>query len=299
MTKDFITLLDYTEAEITALLDLADTLRDAGRAGRLAQNLKGKSLALIWDAGGFRNRVSFELGIAQMGGIAVQVPGQLDARESIEDVAEYLANWFDGIVTRTQTYSHVQRLAAASSKPVINARTDFNHPCEILGDLAYIRTKRGALEGLKVIFVGEATNLCHPWFAAAARLPIEVVQVCPEGYAVSEAFLSGARKDAVGTLRVSHDLEAELGDAGVVYTDCWPWRESEEDHARIAAQFLPHQITADRLRSAPSDVLFLPCPPVTRGEEVSADAMAYLGHQVYEAKEYLLHAQNAVLTTLI
>jgi len=303
MTKDFITLLDCTEAEITALLDLADALRDAGRAdrraGQLPQNLKGKSLALIWDAGGFRNRVSFELGIAQMGGIAIQVPGQLDGRESIEDVARYLDNWFDGIVTRTQTMCHMQRLAAASGKPVINARTDFNHPCEILGDLAYIRTKRCTLEGLKVVFAGEATNLCHPWFAAAARLPIEVVQVCPEGYAVSEAFLSGAREDAVGALRVSHDLEAELKDAGVVYTDCWPTRKTPKDHTRIAQQFLPYQITTDRLRSAPSDVLFLPCPPVTRGEEVSADAMTYLGHQVYEAKAYLLHAQNAVLTTLI
>ena len=299
MVKDFITLLDYTEAEITALLDLADALRDMERAGGLPQNLKGKSLALIWDAGGFRNRVSFELGIARMGGIAVQVPGQLDARESIEDVARYLDNWFDGIVTRTQTLCHMQRLAAASGKPVINARTDFNHPCEILGDLAYVRSKRGSLDDLKVIFAGEATNLCHPWLAAAARLPIEVVQVCPEGFAARDDFLSCARENAVGTLRVSHDLEAELRDAGVVYTDCWPRRKSDEDHARIAAQFLPHQITADRLRSAPSDVLFLPCPPVTRGEEVSADAMAYLGDHVYEAKEYLLHAQNAVLTTLI
>ena len=299
MVKDFITLLDYTEAEITALLDLADTLRDAGHAGRLPQNLKGKSLALIWDAGGFRNRVTFELGIAQMGGIAVQIPGQLDGRESIEDVARYLDNWFDGIVTRTQTMCHVQRLAAASSKPVINARTDFNHPCEILGDLAYIRTKRGTLEGLKVVFVGEATNLCHPWFAGAARLPIEVVQVCPEGYEVRADFLSEARDGAVGTLRIGHDLISELKDADVVYTDCWPQRTSPEERRHIAAQFLPYQITASRLRTAPAGVMFLPCPPVTRGEEVSADAMAYLGDHVYEAKEYLLHAQNAVLTTLI
>jgi len=299
LVKDFITLLDYTEAAITALLDLADTLRDAVGAGQLPQNLKGKSLALIWDAGGFRNRVSFELGIAQMGGIAVQIPMQLDVRESIEDVARYLDNWFDGIVARTQTLCHMQRLAAASRLPVINARTDFNHPCEILGDLAYIRAKRGTLDSLKVVFVGEATNLCHPWFAAAARLPIEVVQVCPEGYAVSEAFLSSAREDAVGTLRVSHDLEVELEGAGVIYTDCWPARRTPEDHARIAQQFLPHQITAAQLRAAPDNVLFLPCPPVTRGEEVSADAMTYLGHQVYEAKAHLLHAQNAVLTTLI
>lgn len=299
MPKDLITLLDYTEAEITDLLDLAETLADAWHAKRLPHHLAGKSIALIWDAEGIRNRVSFELGIARMGGTAVQIPGRLDARESIEDVARYLDNWFDGIVARTQTYAHMQRLAAASANPVINARTDVNHPCEILGDLAYVRAKRGGLEGLKVVFVGEATNLCHPWFAAAARLPIETVQVCPKGYAVEEDFLDSARRNAVGKLRVSHDLAEELRHADVVYTDCWPARRTPEEHQHVARQFLPYQITAERLRSAQEGVLFLPCPPVTRGEEVSEDAMAQFGEGVYEAKAFLLHAQNAVLVSLI
>ncbi len=298
MPKDFVSFLDYTPAEITALLDLAAELRVAWQARTMPQPLAGKSYALIWDAEGFRNRVSFELGIAALGGTGVQIPGRLDARESIEDVAKYLGNWFDGIVARTRTHSHMERLAAASPVPVINARTDFNHPCEILGDLAYIRDRRGRLNGIKVVFVGEATNLCHPWFEAAARLPLEVVQVCPMGYEVSQWFLSRARRNAAGKLRVSHDLEAELRTADVIYTDCWPARPDDETRARVERRFLPYQITAAHLQSAPSDVLFLPCPPVTRGEEVSEDAMALLGHQVFEAKAYLLHAQNAILVTL-
>lgn len=298
MPKDFLTFLDFTQAALIALLDLAGTLRDAWQAKRLPQNLAGKSIALIWDAEGFRNRVSFELGIAAMGGVAVQVPGKLDKRESIEDVARYLDNWFDGIVSRARGHNHMQRLAAASQHPVINARTDFNHPCEILGDLAYIRTQRGHLDGLKVAFVGEATNLCHPWFEAAARLPIHVVQVCPSGYEVSADFIEQVQQDAVGTVVVTQDLDTGLKDADVVYTDCWPHRNSQEDHERIARQFLPYQITAEKLWLTSPDVFFLPCPPVTRGEEVSDDAMGYLGHQVYEAKNYLLHAQNAVLTAL-
>jgi ornithine carbamoyltransferase len=297
--KDFVTFLDYTEAEITALLDLADTMAEAWRRREMPRVLEAKSLALIWDAEGFRNRVAFELGIARMGGVGVQVPGRLDERESIEDVAAYLSNWFDAIVTRTRTHAHMLRLAAAATIPVINARTDFNHPCEILGDLAYIRQKRGHLDGLKVAFVGEATNLCHPWFEAAARLPIEVVQVCPEGYEVDPAFLSAARVGAVGRLAVTHNLAAGLRGAGVVYTDCWPYRPNPEAAALVAKRFLPYQITAQRLRAASSNVLFLPCPPVTRGEEVSEDAMTYLGHHVYEAKAYLLHAQNALLATLV
>jgi ornithine carbamoyltransferase len=299
MAKDFITFLDYSEAEINSLLNHADTLREAWSARQLPQNLKGKSIALIWDAEGFRNRVSFELGIASMGGVAIQIPGKLDVRESIEDVAAYLSSWFDGIVTRTSTHSHMQRLASAARIPVVNARTDFNHPCEILGDLAYIRAKRGSIENLKVAFVGEATNLCHPWFEAAARLPIQVIQICPEGYSVGAHFLSTLKQDAIGKLDVSHDLETGLKNANVIYTDCWPNRKSQEEHEQIKHRFLPYQITAENLRLAAPDVLFLPCPPVTRGEEVSEEAMEYLGQHVYEAKEYLLHAQNAVLTTLL
>ena len=118
-----------------------------------------------------------------MGGKAVQVPGKLDSKEPIEDVVRYLQNWFHAIVARTETHSHMIRLAKAASVPVINAKTDHNHPCEILADLTYIRAQRGSLDNLKVVFVGEPTNLCHPWFEAAARLPIEVTQVCPKGYA--------------------------------------------------------------------------------------------------------------------
>jgi ornithine carbamoyltransferase len=298
MVKDFITFLDYTELEITSLLNLAEDLRNAWRNGPLPQHLKGKSIALIWDAEGFRNRVSFELGITAMGGNAIQFPGALDVRESIEDVVAYLDNWFVGIVARTQTHNHMLRLAKASHFPVVNARTDFSHPCEILGDLAYVRAKRGSLDGLKVAFVGEATNLCHPWFEAAARLPIQVVQICPEGYSVSPQFLSRVKQQAVGSMEVIGDLDEGLHNADVVYTDCWPGRSSPEEHECIAQHFLPYQITAEKLKKAAPGVLFLPCPPVTRGEEVSEDAMAYLGHQVYEAKEYLLHAQNALLTTL-
>jgi ornithine carbamoyltransferase len=297
--KDFITFLDYTQAELIALLDLADSLQKAWDAKQLPQNLKGKSIALIWDAEGFRNRVSFELGIAAMGGIGVQIPGRLDERESIEDVAAYLDNWFDGIVTRTRNHEHMLRLASASRKPVINARSPFNHPCEILGDLTYIRTKRSKLDGLKVVFVGEATNLCHAWLEAAARLPINFVHVCPEGYEAAHEFLSALQENAVGALTVTHDLQVAFSGAEVVYTDCWPKRSNPADIERIASQFLPYQITADNLRLASPDVLFLPCPPVTRGEEVSNDAMLYLGRHVYEAKAFLLHAQNAVLTTLL
>jgi ornithine carbamoyltransferase len=299
MAKDFIALTDFTGRELASLMDMADELRVAWKKGEMPHGLRGKNVALVWDAGGFRNRVAFELGIASLGGRAVQVPGKLDVREPIEDVARYLQNWFHAIVARTETHAHMLRLAAAADVPVINARTDFNHPCEILGDLTYVRAVRGSLEGLKVAFVGEPTNLCHPWFEAAARLPITVIQVCPEGFETDPLYLEGLRAGAAGRMQVSHDMEESLRGADVVYTDCWPRRGTAEEGERIRRLFLPYQVTEELLGIAGPRCFFLPCPPVTRGEEVSAGAMERRSRHVYAAKEYLLHAQNAVLSTLL
>jgi len=299
MSKDFLTFLDYTSQELDALLELTEHLSDAFRTGQLPRYLDGKAVALIWDAEGFRNRVAFELGITAMGGVGVQIPDRLDERESIEDVAAYLNNWFDGIVARTRSHEHMQRLADAARIPVINARTDYNHPCEILGDLAYIRAQRGKVAGLKVAFVGEATNLCHPWFESAARLPIEVVQICPPGYSIDTRLLAELRRDAVGELAVTHDLKQGLKDAHVIYTDCWPTYADAQTYQQLKQLFIPYQITTDCLALADPDVLFLPCPPVHRGEEVSAEVMNAANCRVYEAKDYLLPAQNALLVTLL
>lgn len=295
----FITFLDYTQDEIGELLDLADRMHEAHHTRSMPRSLGGQSIGLIWDGEGFRNRVSFEMGIGAMGGVSVQVPGALDERESIEDVTRYLDNWLDAIVARTRTHEHMLRLAAAASIPVINARTDYNHPCEILGDLAWIRARRGSLDGLKVAYFGEASNIGHSWLEAAARLPIRVVQVCPEGYGVDLTALARMRHDAVGELSVTHDWAEALSGADVVTTDCWPRDPDPDGRARIEARFGPYQVTAERLAMAAPGVMFIPCPPVHRGEEVSADAMTSPACRVYECKEYLLHAQNAVLSWLL
>jgi len=261
--------------------------------------LDGRRIALVWDAEGFRNRVAFELGIAELGGVSVRVPGPLDDRESIEDVARYLDNWFDAVVARTSAHEHMLRLAEAARIPVINARTSFNHPCEILGDLAYVRETRGDLAGLRVAFVGEATNLGHSWFEAAARFPIHVTQVCPEGYEVKADFLRRIAQQAQGKVAVSRDLPAAVSGTDVIYTDCWPAAEAEQARSNIRELFLPYQVTAELLKTSSPNAVFLPCPPVHRGEEVSDNAMNWPGCRVYEAKDYLLHAQSALLAAVL
>jgi ornithine carbamoyltransferase len=188
-------------------------------------------------------------------------------------------------------------VASQIDHPIINARTNYNHPCEVIGDLQYIRQKRGSLDGLKLAFVGEASNLCMSWFEAATRLPISVTQIAPRGYAVDTTLLNQMKQGAQGELAVSHDLLSHIGpDTDVIYTDCWPKAEGAKD---IADSFLAYQIDTAVLGKMNADGFFLPCPPVTRGREVSVDAMNSPLCQNYAAKEFLLHSQNAIMEFLM
>ena len=230
--------------------------------------------------------------IAMLGATGVEIPGAVGQGEDIADVAGYLGNWFDAIVVRTPNFESLVSLAAATPAMVVNARTTLNHPCEILGDLAFIHASGHDMAGTtNVVFVGEATNLAHSWFEAAAVLPLAVTQVCPPGFEVDMGRWRELVPAPIGTMEVSHDLGGLLGNAHVVYTDCWPsGLDAENQH-----KFRDLQITAELLDQLPRGAAFLPCPPVTRGEEVSADAMSHPTCVVTEAKRWLLHAQNALL----
>lgn len=297
--RHFLTVCDLSPGELATLFDRAQAFSGAFHAGKLPQILQGKRVALSFEDNGFRNRVAFELGVKQLGGEAIHIPGRLGERESVEDIARYLSNWFDAIVVRAPDYQVLEHMAGAARVPVINARTRHNHPCEILGDLAFVREIRGSLAGSTVVFVGEATNLCHSWFEAAVRLPIHVIQVCPPGYEVNADYVRSLMQHALGTATTTQELEGSLRSADVVYTDCWPSRRDEESGERISREFGSYRITAAALERTPRSCLFLPCPPVTRGEEVSEDAMTCSRLKVYSAKDYLLHAQNALLSMLV
>jgi ornithine carbamoyltransferase len=299
MTRHFLQVCDLAQEALLELFERAQSLETAFHAKEVPCLLKGKRIALSFEDGGFRNRVAFELGIRLMGGEAIFVPGRPGQKEPAGDIARYLSNWFDAIVIRTPDFGVVEEIAEVASVPVINARTRYNHPCEVLGDLAFVRKIRGDLNGLKVVFVGEPTQLCHSWFEAGASLPMEVVQVCPQGYEVETGTYSHLSRQAVGHLRISNDLNQELKDADVVYTDCWPGRTTPQEAAEVGKVFAPYRITAALLKLTPDSCVFLPCPPVTRGEEVAEDALASPKCRVYEAKTYLLHAQNALLATFI
>ena len=264
----------------------------------MPQALSGKRVALWFYGQGFRNRLAFELGAKEMGAAVAYVPGELGVHEALEDIVGYLQNWFSMLVLRSKRHEDLLAVAAQSAIPVINARTDRSHPCEILGDLLYLRERRGTLEELNVVFVGEPSNLCLSWLEAAAVLPIRVVQVCPVGYEVDSDDLTSLRAGAAGEIDVTHDLERALIDVDLIYTDCWPSGSSAEERSRIKEAFLPYQIQVQHLERLGSRGVFLPCPPVTRGEEVSAEAMRSPRCQNHAAKDNLLHVQNAILETV-
>lgn len=296
--KDFMRVCDRTRAELELLLKRSAHYKALFDARTVSDELASRRVAYIWDAEGFRNRVAFELGVAALGGVGVEVPGRLGERENVEDLSRYLDNWFDVIVARTASFELLTELADGAAAPVVNARTRHNHPCEIVGDLAYALNAGKDLSSLKVVFVGEATNLFHSWCEAAAILPIDLTQVCPPGFEVDPKWVGELVADFAGDVRTAHDL-ADVTTADIIYTDCWPSRSNRAERDDIRATFAPLQVNVDVLRACPEDTLFLPCPPVTRGEEVSDEAMRSEKCRVTEAKDWLLGAQNAILADIV
>jgi len=294
---NFIEIADLGTDELMYVLDRADALQRLWQANQMPKSLSNQRIALWFFGNGFRNRMAFEIGARAMGAEVSFVPGDLGVHEPIEDVGRYLRNWFSMLVVRARNHADLTTLAAQVDIPVINARTNHNHPCEIVGDLQYIRQRRGTLDGLNVVFVGEASNLCRSWFEAAVQLPISVTQVAPQGYELNSELLKSMRTNAQGELSVSQDLAAQIGpNTDVIYTDCWP---NEGDASEIRSLFLPYQIDTAVLGRMNESGFFLPCPPVTRGQEVTADAMNSHLCQDYAAKEYLLHAQNSIMEFLV
>lgn len=260
----------------------------------MPQSLSGQRIALWFFDQGFRNRVAFDIGAQAMGAQISFIPGSLGHRENVADMAAYLSNWFSAVVIRAEQHKDLLAFAQVSKIPVINARTNHNHPCEVLGDLHFVRRQRRSLDGLEVVFVGEASNLCYPWLEAAHSLPISVTQVCPPGCEADAAELTRLSTGAVGKLNVSHDFDL-VRNADVIYTDCWPRRQTEEEREKVTRLFSPYRITRCLLDSCRPGTLFLPCPPVTRGEEAGGEALIHPYCRVYEAKEFLLHSQNAIM----
>ena len=296
---DFISIADLTSDQIIGLLDLADHLKAMRREGRPYRPLEGKILAMIFEKPSLRTRVTFEAGMFQLGGFGIFMETRLGERETVPDVARNLERWVDGIMARTFSHDAVVELAKYASVPVINALTDKLHPCQILADAQALREHKSDLSSVKLAFVGDGNNVCASWFNFAARVPINVTLVCPEGYEADPDILAFAQREAKGEVAVTHDIEAGLAGADAVYTDVWASMGQEDEQAQREQTFAPYRVDARVMGLAKKDAVFMHCLPAHRGSEVTDDVIDGPQSIAFDEAENRLHAQKAVLVALL
>jgi ornithine carbamoyltransferase len=293
MNRHLVTLDDVTAGDIQELFESAASL------------LQGKTLAMVFEKPSLRTRVTFEVGMTQLGGHAIYLAPadiRLGQRETVQDAARNLERWVDGIVARTFSHEMVERLALYSRVPVINGLTDTHHPVEILCDLFTLREKRGSVAGLHVAFIGDGNNVCNSWLQGAAKMGVHFTLACPAGYDPDPALMARAQEEAKvsgARLAVTHDPGAAAKGADVLYTDVWASMGQEEEHARRLRDFEEFQLDRRLVEQAGPDVLVMHCLPAHRGEEITDEVMDGPRSIVFDQAENRLHMQKAILVKLL
>ncbi len=300
--RDFLTVTDLTTAELEDTLELAATLKREHREGRQRTPMRGKVLGLVFHKPSLRTRVSFESGFARLGGYAIYISSQeigMGTRESVGDIARVLSRYVDGIMIRTFSHAWVEELATEATVPIVNGLTDSFHPCQILADLQTVRESFPALEGRRVVFVGDGNNVARSWMNAARRLPFQLVLACPEGYEPDAEFLAEVRNDTGDRVRIVHDPARAVDGAHVIYTDVWASMGQEQEKEARARIFEPFQVNAKLLAGAAGDAIVLHCLPAHRGDEITDEVLDGPRSRVFDQAENRMHAQNALLVRLL
>lgn len=302
--RDFLTVTDVA-SDLEALLRSAQRLKSGSRGGDTPAALNGKALALLFEKPSTRTRVSFDVGMAQLGGTSVYLDPtqlQLGRGETVEDTARVLSRYLDAIAYRAFEHETMVRLAEASSIPVINALDDLEHPCQALGDLLTIRESKGGFEGLKLAYVGDGNNVCNSLLLASALVGMEMRAACPKGYlpdqGVLERALDVAQKRGA-PLRVVEDPREAVEGADVVYTDVWVSMGMEEEKQEREGTFRPYQVNETLLRNAAADAVVMHCLPAHRGVEITDDVLDGPRSVVWDQAENRLHVQKALLLHLL
>ena len=298
MTRNFISLLDLTPEELTALLDRAIELKKEIRSGKTSLLMQGKTLALLFDKSSTRTRVSFETGMNQMGGSTLflsPADAQMGRGEPIEDTARVISSMVDIVAIRTGLHDKIIRFAEYSSVPVINALTDFNHPCQLLADMMTVREKLGRTNNIEVAYIGDGNNMCHSWMIAAKQFGFNIAIAVPAGYEPSAELLE-ACEDRV-TLKNSPE-EAIKG-VDVVVTDTWISMGQEEEKQRRTQAFEGYTVDSVLMKKASENAIFLHCLPAYRGYEVSEEVLEGPQSVVWDEAENRLHAQKALIEYLL
>jgi ornithine carbamoyltransferase len=298
--RDLLDLTSLSAAELAALLGLAARLKAELRAGLEHPYLRGRTLAMIFQKPSLRTRITFETGMAQLGGHAIYLAPQdigIGERESVKDVARNLSRWVDLIMIRTFAHAICVELALEASVPVINGLTDLLHPCQLLADLLTLRERFGDLSKLRVAFVGDGFNLAQSWIEAAALARFELRLGCPAGYEPQGEFVERMRRGKIGIL-TQDPIEAVRG-ADVIYTDTWTSMGHEKEAAQRRRDFRAFQVNRELLGYARRGAVVMHCLPAHRGEEITDDVLDDPRSLVLDQAENRLHAQKAVMVWLL
>ena len=294
--KHLLKLQDLTREEILSILNLADQLKFERNNGIQKDYLKGKKLGLIFQKASTRTRVSFEVGIYELGGYGLFLSSndlQIGRGEPVQDTARVLSRYLDGIMIRTFEQKEVEDLAKYGSIPVINGLTDYAHPCQVLADLMTIRERKGSFKGLKMTFVGDGNNMANSLMVGAIKTGMKFAIACPKGYEPDAELIKWAK--ANGEFEMTADVAAAAKDADVLYTDVWASMGQEEEKAKREKAFAGFQINASIMKAANKDAMILHCLPAHRGEEITADVFEAHADEIFDEAENRLHAQKAVM----
>jgi len=294
-TRHFLSLLDLTPDELHGVINRAIELKQSP----VSDVFSGKVLAMIFEKSSTRTRISFEAGMAQLGGSAIFLSPrdtQLGRGEPIEDSARVISSMVDIVMIRTFAHEQIETFAANSSVPVINALTDDLHPCQLLADVQTYIEKRGSIKGKTVAWIGDGNNMCHSYINAARQFDFELRVACPVGFEPNSDLVQ-ANSDRV---TVMQDPKAAVKGADLVATDVWASMGQEDEQDDRLEVFAPYQVNHDLMKGAASDALFMHCLPAHRGEEVSAELLEDPQYSVvWDEAENRLHAQKALMEFLL
>ena len=298
--KHLLKLADLASEEIYGILNLADQLKYERKNNIGHPYLKGKKLGMIFQKSSTRTRVSFEVGMYELGGNALFLSDrdlQIGRGEPIKDTIRVLSRYLDGIMIRTFAQQDVEDLAKYGSIPIINGLTDYCHPCQVLADLMTIREYKGGFKGLKLCFVGDGNNMANSLIVGGIKTGMEVSIACPDDYRPDPDICEWARKN--GTLNVTSDLFEAVRDADVVYTDVWASMGQEGEKAIREKVFKNFCVNKELMAHAKADAMVLHCLPAHRGEEITDEVFEAHAQEIFDEAENRLHAQKAVLVKLL
>ncbi len=294
--KHLLKLMDLSEKEIVEILNLADQLKYEKKNGIEHHILKGKTLGLIFEKSSTRTRVSFEVGMYDLGGNALFLSSrdlQIGRGEPVQDTARVLSRYLDGIMIRTYAQEEVEDLAKYGSIPIINGLTDYCHPCQVLADLMTIREHKGVLKGKKLCYIGDGNNMTNSLIVGGIKMGMEVSVACPHGYEPDAELMKWAAEN--GTFTCTESVLEAAKEADVLYTDVWASMGQEAEAEERKKIFAGYQINSDVMAVAHSDAMVMHCLPAHRGEEITDDVLEAHADEIFDEAENRLHAQKAVL----